>query len=50
VRVTAWREHADSTCKLMIGEKIVLENVYPKIGYNGKMELSTRTSTVVTRA
>ncbi len=49
LRVTAWREHADSTCKLLLGEKIVLENVYAKIGYNGKMELSTRTTTVVTR-
>jgi ssDNA-binding replication factor A large subunit len=49
VRVTAWREQADSTCKLLMGEKIVLENVYPKMGYNGKIELSTRSITVVTR-
>ncbi len=49
LRVTAWREHADSTCKLLIGDKIVLENVYAKVGYNGKIELSTRATTVVTR-
>ena len=49
VRVTAWREHAESARKLMIGEKIVLENVYTKIGYNGSLELSTRAATVLSR-
>jgi replication factor A1 len=49
VRVTAWREHAESACKMMIGEKIMLYNVYAKMGYNGKIELSTRSATVVTR-
>jgi hypothetical protein len=33
----------------LMGEKIMLDNVYAKIGYNGKIELSTRSATVVTR-
>lgn len=49
IRVTAWREHAESTCKLFMGEKVLLENVYAKVGYNGKLELSTRSATIVTR-
>jgi replication factor A1 len=47
VRVNAWREHAEVTAKLLMGEKIVLENVYAKIGYNGKLELSTRGATAI---
>lgn len=50
IRVTAWREHADTARKLFIGEKISLDNVYAKVGYNGKLELSTRSATVLTRA
>jgi replication factor A1 len=49
VRVTAWREHADSASKLIFGEKIVLENVYAKSGYGGRVELSTRAITIITR-
>ena len=49
IRVTAWREHAETTCNLFMGEKILLENVYVKIGYNGKLELSTRSATILTK-
>ena len=47
IRVNAWREHAETTSKLMMGEKIMLENVYAKIGYNGRLELSTRSATAI---
>ena len=47
IRVNAWREHAETTSKLMMGEKILLENVYAKIGYNGRLELSTRSATAI---
>jgi replication factor A1 len=47
VRVTAWREHSETASKLLMGEKIELNNVYAKIGYNGKIELSTRLATVI---
>jgi len=49
IRLTAWREHAETACNLLIGEKILIENAYSKVGYNGKIELSTRTTTVLTR-
>jgi ssDNA-binding replication factor A large subunit len=49
IRVTAWREHAETACSLFMGEKVLLENVYAKVGYTGKLELSTRTATVLTR-
>jgi replication factor A1 len=46
VRVSAWREHAEAFKDLKIGDKVVLENVYVKKGFGGKMELTTRTATV----
>jgi len=46
VRVSAWREHAEAFKDLKMGDKVVLENVYVKKGFGGKMELSTRTATV----
>jgi replication factor A1 len=49
IRVTAWREHSETASDLMIGERILLENVYAKMGYNGKMELSTRSATIIRR-
>jgi ssDNA-binding replication factor A large subunit len=49
VRVNAWREHAETAEKLAVGEKIMLENVYAKRGYNEKVELSTRSATTITR-
>ena len=47
VRVSAWRNHAEVVGNLLMGEKIMLENVYAKKGYDGKLELSTRTTTVI---
>jgi len=49
IRVNAWREHAEAAAKLLIGEKIMLENVYAKIGYSGKVELSTRAASALNR-
>ena len=46
VRVSAWREHAEAFKELKVGDKVVLENVYVKKGFGGKLELSTRTATV----
>ena len=46
VRVSAWREHAEVFKDLKIGDKVVLQNVYVKKGFGGKIELSTRTATV----
>lgn len=47
VRVSAWRNHAETVGSLLMGTKIVLENVYSKTGYDGVLELSTRAATVV---
>ena len=49
VRVTAWREHSETAGLLMIGERVVLENVYAKMGYNGKLKLFTRSATIIKR-
>ena len=46
VRVSAWRNHAECFKDLKMGDKVVLENVYVKKGFGGKLELSTRTATV----
>jgi replication factor A1 len=46
IRVSAWREHAEKFKDLKIGDKVVLENVYVKRGFGGKLELSTRSATV----
>ena len=38
IRVNAWREHAEAVAKLFMGEKVMLENVYAKVGYTvGKL-------------
>ncbi len=50
VRVSAWREHAEALKDLKIGDKVVLENVYVKKGFGGKLELSTRSTTVASVA
>jgi replication factor A1 len=47
VRVTAWREHAEAFKDLNLGDKVVLQNIYVKKGFGGKIELSTRTATIV---
>lgn len=49
VRVTAWRDHAETASALLIGERVLLENVYAKRNYEGKIELSTKSSTVIKR-
>ncbi len=49
VRVTAWREHSENASTLLIGEKILLENVFVKRNYEGKIELSTRAATTIKR-
>jgi replication factor A1 len=46
IRVSAWRELAEAFKDLKVGDKVVLENVYVKKGFEGKMELTTRTATV----
>ena len=46
IRVSAWREHAEALKDLKIGDKLVLENVYAKKGFGGKIELTTRIATV----
>ena len=49
IRVAAWRQHAETAGSLLMGERILLENVYAKKGYDGKLELSTRSATVFSR-
>ncbi len=46
IKVSAWRQHAESLSTLKIGDKLRLENAYVKKGYGDKMELTTRSSTV----
>jgi len=47
IRVSAWREHAEALNDLKVGDKLLLENVYVKKIFGDKMELSTRSATVV---
>jgi len=47
IRVSAWREHAEALNGLKVGDKLLLENVYIKKVFGDKMELSTRSATVV---
>ena len=47
VKVSAWRQYAETLISLKVGDKLRLENVFVKKGYGGKMELSTRSSTCV---
>jgi ssDNA-binding replication factor A large subunit len=49
VRVNLWREYAEAASKLLIGEKITLENVYARKGYTDKIELSTRSISVISQ-
>ncbi len=46
VKVSAWRQHAESLNALRIGDKLRLENAFAKKGYGDKVELSTRSSTI----
>jgi replication factor A1 len=47
VQVSAWRQHAEALNGLKVGDKLLLENAYVKKGFGNKMELSTRSATVV---
>ncbi|MFB3888790.1 MAG: OB-fold nucleic acid binding domain-containing protein [Candidatus Bathyarchaeia archaeon] len=47
VWVSAWRQHAETAVALLMGEKVRLENVYVRKRFDGKLELSTRASTVM---
>ena len=47
VKVSAWRQHAESLNGLKIGDKLRLEDVYVKKGFGDKIELSTRNVTIV---
>jgi replication factor A1 len=47
IKVSAWRQHAETLNTLKTGDRLRLESVYVKKGYGDKMELSTRSSTVV---
>jgi ssDNA-binding replication factor A large subunit len=49
IRVNAWREHAEAAGKLLMGERIMLENVYAKKGYSERVELSTRAASAINR-
>ena len=46
VRVSAWRQHAETLNRLNVGDKLRLEDVYVKKGFGDKMELSTRNATI----
>jgi ssDNA-binding replication factor A large subunit len=45
LRVSAWRNMADAVKGLRVGTKIRMRNIYAKIGYENKMELTSRYST-----
>ncbi len=49
VRIAAWRDQADKAICLLMGERLRIERVFAKTGYDGKLELSTRTATGVSR-
>jgi replication factor A1 len=49
IRITAWREHSETACKMQVGERIAMDNIYAKIGYSGNVELSTRSSSIISR-
>jgi replication factor A1 len=50
IRVSAWREHAEAFKDVKLGDRVILENVYVKKGFGGKLELSTRSATVASVA
>lgn len=47
IRVTAWRNLTETIKDLPVGTKIKMRNVYAKRGYENRMELSSRYSTVI---
>ena len=46
IRVSAWRQQADELKTLKIDDELLLENVLARMGFEGKIELSTRSGTV----
>jgi hypothetical protein len=48
VKVLAWRDHADVAGSLKLGDRILLKNVYAKVGFEEKIEVSTRSGTSIT--
>lgn len=46
--VSAWRKHADIVGSLKAGERIRLEDVYVRKGFQEQLELSTRNATTIT--
>jgi ssDNA-binding replication factor A large subunit len=48
VWVSAWRKHAEAINNLKVGARLRLTNVYVKKGFEDKVELSTRSATVIT--
>lgn len=48
ISVSAWRHHADTAEKLMVGATVLMKNVYVKKGFTNNLELSTRNDTMVT--
>jgi replication factor A1 len=42
VWVSAWRSHVDDAAGLMVGDAVVLKDVYVKRGFGDQLELSTR--------
>ncbi len=48
VRVTAWRNHAESAGGLKVGDHVRVRDAYVKKGLEEKVELSTRNATSIT--
>jgi replication factor A1 len=48
VRVSVWRNQAEQLSNLKLCDDVTIENAYVKMGYGNKVELSTRSSTVIT--
>jgi replication factor A1 len=47
VRVTVWRDQAEKLSELKLCDEVSIENAYVKKGYGNRVEVSTRTSTVI---
>ncbi len=47
IRVTVWRDQAEKLSELKLCDDVIIENAYVKKGYGNRVEVSTRTSTVI---
>lgn len=47
IRVSVWRKLAEDVKDLKVGTRIKMKNVYSKMGYENRMELSSRYSTII---